>query len=86
MCNRHELTVTIDCPYSGTIVPLRYLGVEPAVSSIMIEVNRRLYLEPESERAVRIATFPAVARLCKYPAFQAAGPSRKPRQLGGLRT
>ena len=78
MCNRHELAVTIDCPYSGTIVPLRYLGVEPAVSSIMIEVNRRLYLEPESERAVRIATFPAVARLCKYPAFQAVGPRHKP--------
>ncbi len=28
MCNRHGLTVTIDCLYSGTIVPLRYLGVE----------------------------------------------------------
>ena len=35
--------VAIDSPYSGTIVPLKHYHKDPRVSSVMIEVNRRLY-------------------------------------------
>jgi N-formylglutamate deformylase len=35
--------VAINSPYSGTIVPLKHYYKEPRVSSVMIEVNRRLY-------------------------------------------
>ena len=38
----------IDWPYSGTIVPMEYYKTEPNVRSIMLEVNRRLYLKPNS--------------------------------------
>jgi N-formylglutamate amidohydrolase len=36
-------TVELNTPYSGSIVPLRYLNNDKNVKSIMIEVNRRLY-------------------------------------------
>jgi len=35
--------VAINSPYSGTIVPLKHYYKDPRVSSVMIEVNRRLY-------------------------------------------
>lgn len=40
-------SVRIDDPYAGTIVPLHYFGIDNRVSSIMIEINRRLYLDGE---------------------------------------
>jgi len=42
------LTVGLDWPYSGTIVPEEYYQRNSNVNSIMIEVNRKLYLKPES--------------------------------------
>lgn len=38
-------SVSIDTPYAGTIVPIEHSGKEPGVSSIMVEVNRRLYMD-----------------------------------------
>ena len=38
--------VTIDSPFSGSIVPLKHYHLDPRVSSIMIEVNRSLYDDP----------------------------------------
>ena len=38
-------TVEVNRPYQGTIVPLRYLGKDPFVQSIMIEVGRWLYMD-----------------------------------------
>ncbi len=35
----------IDRPYSGSLVPLKYYSTDKRVESIMIEVNRDLYLE-----------------------------------------
>ncbi len=46
----HGLTVSIDTPFQGTIVPTRHLGTNPHVQSIMIEVNRRLYMDEETGR------------------------------------
>jgi N-formylglutamate deformylase len=34
----------VDWPYSGSIVPMKYYQIEKRVSSIMLEINRRLYL------------------------------------------
>lgn len=48
-------SVEVDRPYAGTIVPLAYFGREPRVSSLMIEVNRALYMDEED--AGRLATF-----------------------------
>ena len=42
----------IDWPYAGSIVPLEYYRKNKNVSSIMLEVNRRLYLkEPSNLRS-----------------------------------
>lgn len=38
-------SVRINSPYSGTIVPLKHLNKEKRVLSIMIELNRGLYLK-----------------------------------------
>jgi N-formylglutamate deformylase len=39
------LSVEVDRPFAGTITPQRYYGTSKAVASIMIEVNRRLYMD-----------------------------------------
>ncbi len=38
------LTVAINEPFVGTMVPLKFYGKDERVKSIMIEVNRKLYL------------------------------------------
>jgi N-formylglutamate deformylase len=38
-------SVAINKPYSGTLVPLRHYGQDSRVASVMIEVNRRLYMD-----------------------------------------
>ena len=38
-------SIGIDWPYSGSIVPMDYYQKDKRVSSIMLEVNRKLYLE-----------------------------------------
>lgn len=40
-----EYSVSIDSPYSGTIVPIVYYLKDNRVHSIMLEINRKLYLE-----------------------------------------
>jgi len=37
--------VVLNQPFAGTIVPLRYYGKDRRVRSIMIEINRKLYLD-----------------------------------------
>ena len=42
----------VDWPYSGSIVPMKYYQKEKRVSSIMLEINRKLYLnEPTNEKS-----------------------------------
>jgi N-formylglutamate deformylase len=36
----------VDWPYSGTMVPIKHYHVDPNVQSIMLEINRDLYLNP----------------------------------------
>jgi N-formylglutamate amidohydrolase len=43
------LSVELDRPYAGSLVPLEFLDSEPQVLSFMIEVNRRLYLRRGEE-------------------------------------
>ncbi len=43
-------SVKTDSPFSGTMVPFSYLHAHGAVHSIMIEVNRALYMEEKSGR------------------------------------
>jgi N-formylglutamate amidohydrolase len=46
------LTLGIDTPYSGSIVPMEYYQKDKRVTSIMLEVNRRMYLnEPTNDKS-----------------------------------
>ena len=44
----HGFTVSINTPYIGTIVPLPLYQKEKSVQSIMIEINKRLYMNEEN--------------------------------------
>lgn len=44
----------VDQPYTGTIVPMPYYATNKNVQSIMLEINRRLYLqEPTNEKSIQ---------------------------------
>jgi N-formylglutamate deformylase len=45
------LAVARNRPFSGTIVPMRYFRNDRRVMSVMIEVNRRLYLDEATGKA-----------------------------------
>jgi N-formylglutamate amidohydrolase len=45
-------SIGVDWPYKGTIVPLVHYQKNKKVNSIMLEVNRKLYLnEPSNEKS-----------------------------------
>lgn len=44
------LSTRRDFPFAGTITPMRFYGREPRVRSVMIEVNRKLYMDESSGR------------------------------------
>lgn len=44
----------VDQPYSGSIVPMEYYKKDKRVQSMMLEINRGLYLkEPSNEKSIR---------------------------------
>lgn len=45
---KRKYSVGIDWPFEGTIVPMTYYSRNPLVRSIMIEINRKLYLEDQN--------------------------------------
>jgi len=49
--SEEALTIARNRPFSGTIVPMRYFRNDRRVMSIMIEVNRRLYLDEMTGKA-----------------------------------
>jgi N-formylglutamate amidohydrolase len=46
-CAEFGWSVAVDRPYTGTLVPLVHCGKDSRVVSVLIEVNRRLYLKNE---------------------------------------
>ena len=45
---KSALTVAIDKPFEGTFIPLPYHQSESRVLSLMVEINRKLYMDEES--------------------------------------
>ena len=48
-------SVEIDQPFSGAIVPLHYYRHDQRVASVMIEINRRIYIDEQT--GAKLATF-----------------------------
>lgn len=53
-------TVKRNTPFSGAIVPLESFGRDARVRSVMIEVNRRLYMRPDGEKSEDFAAVRAL--------------------------
>ena len=47
---REGFSVSLNRPYGGSLVPLKYYQQDRRVSSIMIEVNRKLYMDSDGTR------------------------------------
>jgi N-formylglutamate deformylase len=44
-CEKNNMTIAINEPFAGTYVPMKFYEKDRRVFSVMIEVNRRLYLD-----------------------------------------
>lgn len=42
---KHDLATARNMPFEGTYVPLKFLGTEKRISSLMVEINRKLYMD-----------------------------------------
>ena len=56
-------TLGVDQPYAGAIVPMRYFGRDARVMSVMIEVNRRLYMTVDGDTARKSSGFDEARRV-----------------------
>ena len=45
LCREAGWTVAVNRPFAGALVPMAYFGTDTRVRAVMIEVNRRLYLD-----------------------------------------
>lgn len=45
--NERGYSVAINTPYAGTMIPLTYLEQDRRVGGVMIEINRRLYMDEQ---------------------------------------
>ncbi len=52
-CKSAGFSVKLNKPYSGTYVPLRHFEKDKRVSSVMVEVNRKLYMDEYSGKKLR---------------------------------
>ena len=57
-------SVRINSPFSGAIVPLQYYQTEPKVFSVMIEVNRKLYMREPGIKNERFSFINSVLKEC----------------------
>ena len=57
-------SVKINSPFAGTIVPIKYFGKDRRVCSVMIEVNRRLYMNSCREKSNRFSMVKSVLAEC----------------------
>jgi len=57
---RQGMAVRINQPYSGTIVPIKHNRREPRVQSVMIELNRSLYMDEKTGK--KSAGYPLIEK------------------------
>jgi N-formylglutamate deformylase len=59
--NERGFSLGVDRPYSGSIVPMEFYQKNNKVQSIMLEINRKLYLnEPSNEKSIG---YPAIKQV-----------------------
>jgi N-formylglutamate deformylase len=55
------ISVSVNDPFEGTITPLKYYRKNEKVCSVMIEVNRGIYMDEQS--AIKLEYFPRLQRI-----------------------
>ena len=65
--------VAIDSPFSGTIVPLKHYRTDQRVSSVMIEVNRSLYADPNGFTRVQSDLSHAISQVATIGPYDNRG-------------
>jgi N-formylglutamate deformylase len=59
----HGLTVAVNSPFAGALVPMRWYQRDTRVSAVMVEINRRLYMdEATGEKASGFAATAVMVR------------------------
>ena len=61
-CDEIGWSVDVNRPYAGALVPMEFFRRDARVASVMIEVNRRLYLDGDCRRGVGFADLRAGVR------------------------
>ena len=79
LCRGRGLTVWVNRPYAGTMVPLAHFQRDDRVESVMLEINRRLYMGeaegPDLESGIFNRTRDLCTELvCAAAQFSRAGP------------
>jgi N-formylglutamate amidohydrolase len=65
LLTEHGYIVKLNNPYTGTMIPLKYLNADKRVHGIMIEVNRKLYLDETDNKIVKNDNFPEIRNIIK---------------------
>lgn len=65
--------VTVDSPFAGTIVPMKHYGKDRRVTSVMIEVNRALYLDKPGIKSTQFSAIHAILQSCIALAEKSSG-------------
>jgi N-formylglutamate amidohydrolase len=60
---QHGYSLGVDYPYSGSIVPMEHYQKNRAVGTIMLEINRKLYLEEGTN--IKSANYPKIKEVVK---------------------
>lgn len=58
---KNGFTVKLDSPFAGTMVPMKYYLKDQRVASVMIEINRKLYMDEDTGE--KNASFDKVGKL-----------------------
>jgi N-formylglutamate amidohydrolase len=59
--SQHNLSVAVNRPFSGTIVPIKYYQTEKRVCSMMVELNKGLYMDESNGQ--KAAAFNTISKL-----------------------
>ena len=60
----HGYSVKLNSPFAGTFVPMKYFEKDKRVYSVMIEVNRKLYMDVPGEKNNRFPIIQSVLKEC----------------------
>ena len=62
--SKQGYSVNVNSPFAGTIVPIKYYEKDRRVRSVMLEVNRKLYMDMPGVKCNQFSTIHSVIKEC----------------------